>query len=207
MKLIFVRHGESTANREHIISNRNQEFGLTEQGIHQANLVATRLAGENVARLYTSPLLRARQTGEIIAKQVNIPHIVADELREFDCGSLEGRNDPEAWNSFLSIFQDWLKGKKWRVHMAGGESFMDITRRFIPFVEKIRKDYEGQTGSLVLVSHGGVFYTMLPLILENVSFKSTSGTIMGNTDIVIAEEVQGLLICREWCGKPVEGIL
>ncbi len=207
MKFIFARHGESTANREHIISNRDQGFGLTEQGIQQANLLATRLAGENVIQLYTSPLLRARQTSEIIIKKLNIPVVVAEELREFDCGFLEGRNDPEAWSVFLSIFQDWLKGKKWRVHMAGGESFMDIYRRFIPFIENIRKENEDQADSIMFVSHGGLFYTMLPLILENISYKSTSSTIMGNTDIIIAEDVDGLLTCLEWCGKKVEGIL
>jgi len=205
MKFIFAHHGESTANREAIISNRDQEHGLTELGIQQAGTLANRLAGEQVIQLYSSPLLRARQTSQIIADKLNIPLIIAEELREFDCGTLEGRGDPDAWKAFLAIFQDWLQGKKWRVCMAGGESFTDIARRFFPFIVGLRKKFSGQEGSLVLVSHGGLLYTMLPLILENVSFEYAAGTIIGNTGVVVAEEMNGSLICREWCGKRVEG--
>ncbi|MGB8253716.1 MAG: histidine phosphatase family protein, partial [Anaerolineaceae bacterium] len=134
----------------------------------------------------------------------NIPLIIAEELREFDCGTLEGRGDPDAWKAFLDIFQDWLQGKKWRVCMAGGESFSDIARRFFPFIEGLRKKFNGQEGSLVLISHGGLLYTMLPLILENVSYEYAGGTIIGNTGVVVAEELHGSLICREWCGKHIE---
>ncbi|MGA9397633.1 MAG: histidine phosphatase family protein [Anaerolineaceae bacterium] len=204
MKFIFVRHGESTANTKKVISNRDDIHGLTELGIQQADTLADRLAGEQVIGIYSSPLLRAHQTGRIIADKFNIPLIIAEELREFDCGSLEGRSDPDAWKAFLDIFQDWLQGKKWRVFMAGGESFSDIARRFFPFIEGLRKKFNGQEGSLVLISHGGLLYTMLPLILENVSYEYAGGTIIGNTGVVVAEELHGSLICREWCGKHIE---
>lgn len=205
MKYFFTRHAESTANRDGIISNRDEAHGLTELGIQQAGILADYLAGDEIIHLYSSPLLRARQTSQIISDKLKIPLIFEEALREFDCGSLEGRSDPDAWKEFLSIFQEWLKGKKWRISMAGGESFMDIARRFFPFIEGLRNEFGCQQGGLVLVSHGGLLYTMLPLILANISYEFASGMILGNTGVVMAEEMNGLLVCREWCGTRIEG--
>lgn len=201
MRFIFARHGESTANIEAVISNRSQEHGLTALGIRQAESLADRLAGEQVRGLYTSPLLRARQTSQIIVDELKIPMIIKEELREIDCGTLEGRGDPEAWETFLAIFREWLQGKKWQVHLSGGESFVDITRRFIPFFQALRVEFKDQAGSIVLISHGGLFYTMLPLILENISFKFARDTTITNTSVIVAEDLNGVLECREWCGE------
>jgi broad specificity phosphatase PhoE len=204
MRFIFARHGESTTNTERVISNRNDEHGLTETGVQQAKTLASRLSAEKVVRLYTSPLLRARQTSSILAKALNAPVLVEDALREFDCGDLEGRGDESAWNEFLELFQDWLAGKRREVAMCGGESFRDISGRFMPFMMGLMQANLGTEGSLLLVSHGGLLYTMLPLLLENITFQYASSRIMTNTSIVIAEEREGRMFGLEWCDERIE---
>ncbi len=86
---------------------------------------------------------------------------------------------------------------------AGGESFNDISKRFVPFIQNLIQTTQGQSGSFLLVSHGGVLYTMLPLLLENVTHAFAGRRIMTNTSIIIADEEDGKLICREWCGERV----
>ena len=130
--------------------------------------------------------------------------VVEDALRENDCGSLEGRGDEEAWAVMIELFQAWMQGKRRDVAMAGGESFDDITKRFMPFMHRLMKESQGKQGSILLVSHGGLLYTMLPLLLENVSHEFAGSRIMTNTSLVIADEKDGLLFCREWCGERVE---
>jgi broad specificity phosphatase PhoE len=204
VRYIFTRHGESTANVQKIISNRDESHGLTETGIQQAEALADRLSTENIIGLYTSPILRAQQTSHIIAEKLNLPVVVEDALRENDCGSLEGRGDEEAWAVMIELFQAWMQGKRRNETMAGGESFDDINRRFMPFMHGLVQESQGKPGNILLVSHGGLLYTMLPLLLENISFEFAGSRIMTNTSLVIADEQDGLLYCREWCGEHVE---
>jgi broad specificity phosphatase PhoE len=204
VRYIFTRHGESTANVQKIISNRDESHGLTETGIQQAEALADRLSTENIIGLYTSPILRAQQTSHIIAEKLNLPVVVEDALGENDCGSLEGRGDEEAWAVMIELFQAWMQGKRRNETMAGGESFDDINRRFMPFMHGLVQESQGKPGNILLVSHGGLLYTMLPLLLENISFEFAGSRIMTNTSLVIADEQDGLLYCREWCGERVE---
>jgi len=187
-----------------IISNCDESHGLTETGIQQAEALADRLSIENIIGLYTSPILRAQQTGRIIAEKLNLPVVVENALRENDCGSLEGRGDEEAWATMIELFQEWMQGKRRDVAMAGGESFEDITKRFMPFIKELIQKSQGKPGSILLVSHGGLLYTMLPLLLENVTHEFAGSRIMTNTSLVIADEKDGLLFCREWCGERVK---
>jgi probable phosphoglycerate mutase len=205
MRFIFARHGESTVNTARVISNRNDAYGLTVLGIQQAEALAERLKPEKIVRLYTSPLLRAQETSRILAEKLEVPAIIADALMENDCGSLEGRADETAWAAFIDVFQAWMKGERRDIAIGGGESFNDISERFVPFIQNLIRTTQGQSGSLLLVSHGGTLYTMLPLLLENISHAFAGGRVMTNTSIVIADEEDGKLICREWCGERVVG--
>src|SRR5512140_3617462 len=96
MRLYFTRHGESEANRLKIISNRDLPHPLTETGRLQASTLAERLRTRPILRVYASPLLRARQTGEILSTALKVPLELVDGLREPDCGELEGRTDADA---------------------------------------------------------------------------------------------------------------
>ena len=203
MRFIFARHGESTANTARIISNQNDAYGLTALGILQAESLAERLKTEEIICLYTSPLLRAQETSRILAEKLAVPVIIENALRENDCGSLEGRGDETAWATLIDGFQAWMKGERRDIALGGGESFDDITRRFVPFVQNLVRTTRGQSGSLLLVSHGGVLYTMLPLLLENVNHEFAGSRIMTNTSIIIADEEEGKLSCREWCGEKL----
>lgn len=81
MKLYFARHGESEANLLHEFSNRGLKHGLTEEGRQQAATLAGKLEGISVAKLFSSPLLRAIQTAQILADEPGVPYEITDALR------------------------------------------------------------------------------------------------------------------------------
>ena len=64
MRVLFTRHGESEANVEGIISNRDLPHRLTVVGIAQAEALAERLGDFDVRMIFSSPILRARETAE-----------------------------------------------------------------------------------------------------------------------------------------------
>ncbi len=79
MNIIFVRHGESAHNAK--ISEEGNS-SLTEKGRKQAELLGKRLRKYKISTIYTSNLLRAKETGEIISKILKIP--VKENLEELD---------------------------------------------------------------------------------------------------------------------------
>lgn len=199
MKLYFIRHGESEANLLHIISNRGNQHGLTPQGKKQAQDLVTKLRSSRASHIYTSPLLRAVQTATILSDALQIPYILSDALREYDCGTLEGKSDPVSWQLHHQLKEDWLQHQQWERRIEQGESFLDIRSRFVPWIEQLIATHPN-TQSLILVGHGGTFLCMLPLILTNLNIAFALEYPFPNTGYVLAETTQQGLICLEWCG-------
>jgi broad specificity phosphatase PhoE len=202
MKLYFVRHGESEANLLRVISNRGSVHGLTEKGRQQAAGLGESLAQSGISAIFSSPLLRAIQTAEILSSVLRLDTVVTDALREYDCGVIEGKSDAQSWDLHRRVREDWLLRGQWERKIEGGESFLDIRRRFEPFVEGLLATYPADA-SLLLVGHGGLYFCMLPQVLSNVSFETAASLPFPNTGIVLAETRPQGLYCLEWCGTPV----
>lgn len=200
MRLYFIRHGESEANIQRIISNRGLKHGLTGRGRQQVATCAETLKGLPIVKLYSSPLLRAQQTAEILGKTLGLDYEVADALCEYDCGILEGRSDDEAWAMHHAVTTDWFGSQKWESRAEGGESFLDIKARFVPFIDQLiaRRDL---TGDVALVGHGGTYISMLPLVMNNIDHAFALENRFSNAGYVIAETTPDGLRCVEWCGR------
>ena len=95
--LMFVRHGHSEANVAGVFANRGEGYPLTDTGRAQAAELADRLGDLQVDRVYSSPLLRARQTADVSAARTGAPVTVTAALTECDMGELEGTGDPAGW--------------------------------------------------------------------------------------------------------------
>jgi len=95
---IFVRHGKSQANQDKIIATPDSP--LTKEGQAQARKTGRELKGSGITTIVTSPLIRARETAEIIAKELKIEEVeVIDDLRERGFGQLMGhpKEHPSEW--------------------------------------------------------------------------------------------------------------
>ena len=202
MKFYFVRHGESEANVLGIISNRDLPHGLTAHGRTQAELLAKQLRRLEPAKIFASPILRAQQTADILAKRLRVPFSVTDALREYDCGILEGKSDKASWEQHHLQFGNWVERERWDSRTEGGESFDDMRARFVPFIESLVKQ-EPANANLILIGHGGIFLLMLPLVLANVTHAFALSQSFRNTAYVLAETRADKLMCVEWCGVQV----
>jgi probable phosphoglycerate mutase len=128
MQLYFVRHGESEANVRQVFSNsdRDTAFGLTDVGQAQVEGLAGRLAGIPFAAFYCSPVLRARQSADIVSARLGIDYVVTPAIAEYDVGELEGKSDAASWQRYYAVRQAWFRDKEWTARIEGGESFEDI---------------------------------------------------------------------------------
>jgi broad specificity phosphatase PhoE len=199
MKLYFVRHGESEANLLNEFSNGLNKHGLTGKGRQQADMLARSLRGAGISRIYTSPILRALQTAEILAGDLGLAYTVTEALREYDVGVLEGRSDAASWELFWQVSESWMARGEWDERLEGGESFNDIRRRFVPFVEALVQQLQpASSGGIVLVGHGGTYRCMLPLVLGNIDFRFAREHAIANTAAIVAVPGPYGLVCTDW---------
>lgn len=200
MRIYFVRHGESEANIQQIISNRSYQHGLTDKGRAQAAALADHLKGVRITRIFSSPLMRAVQTAEILAGGSGLSITMEDGLREFDCGVIEGKSDPESWYSLRQVWEGWMQHQQWESRIEGGENHFDVRQRFLPFIDSLLKQFRHTDEVAVLVSHGGTLRAMLPLVLDSIDFAYAYSHPLHNTDYVLAEVNGDSMTCLHWGG-------
>lgn len=200
MRFYFVRHGESEANIANLFSNRPPGLPLTAAGEAQAQALATRLAGEGLTGIYSSPLLRAQQTASALAAPLGLTVQVTDALREYDMGIYEGTADPAGWAANRELFGAWLRRERWADAHPGGESLNDMRNRLDPFVTSLVAAHADTGARLALIGHGGLYLALLPLLLANVTPTWALNHPLGNTAMVEAEPRDGSLHCLSWCG-------
>jgi broad specificity phosphatase PhoE len=201
LKVCFVRHGESQANVDRIFANRvDQPFALTASGIEQARELAGRLDNRGITHVYTSPLLRARQTGEMIGATLDVPVVIADALREYDVGEFEGMpyGDADAWrwDKHVAVELAWRDGDVYARH-PGGESASDIAARLLPFMESLTQRH-AHTDRLALVGHGGLYLIALPMLFDAISIDDARRYGLGHCDMVVATWDGARWTCQSW---------
>lgn len=125
MRIIFVRHGEAEIDK-----TRNQNHRtLTKKGKKQAKLLAKHLKKVHFDEFYSSDLLRAKQTSEIVSKKIRINSIIEKSLNEFE--------------------SDFLKKDKKKLKKKDNPNYNNL----IAFLKKISKNPE-QDKKILIISHG-----------------------------------------------------
>ncbi len=151
-----MRHGQSTANARGVWQGQ-MEFPLSEEGQRQAALAGRALSGTDYDAIYSSPLARAFQTAEIIARESGFAGEVVPVrgLIERHGGVLEGHTwaaqeerDPEFARKFLSLPEE----ERWV--FAGAETDEEVMARFEAAMDEIRARHP-EGSRVVIVSHGG----------------------------------------------------
>ncbi len=199
MRIYFVRHGQSEANVQMVISNRDLFHPLTELGWQQAEALARSLADVPLAAIYSSPIVRAAQTAQIVAAARGLPVELADALREPDCGIMEGRSDEDAWAEHDRVMRDWVVLRQFDSRIEGGERYSDLRARFVPFIDRLITAHGDSDHNLLLITHGSLLYLMLPLVLSNIDLATVGDYPMPNTAVIIAEKQANELRCLTWC--------
>lgn len=142
----LVRHGE-VANPKGVIYGRLPGYNLSERGQRQAEAAAERLASEDVAAVWASPLERAQETAAAIAARHSLQMVT--DVRLLESGStFQGisRNvlgllvDPRRWWSLRNPMRP-----------SWGESFGDIRIRMLDVIQEALADVGGR--NVVMVSH------------------------------------------------------
>jgi len=126
------------------------DLALDETGRRQAEAAATRLKGEQAAAIYSSPLKRALQTSDAIAKQLKLSVQPLEGLIDIHFGSFQGLSAEEARKKDSKLLTMWLE-KPHLVRFPEGESLDIVRQRVLTAVEELAAKHKDQT--VILVSH------------------------------------------------------
>ena len=176
MRLILIRHGESEHALHPMIAGKEHCRGLTKQGFNQAHRLAERLrtTGEvsDCQVLHASPVLRARQTAEVLTAQLALgPVQQDDDLCELHPGEADGL----CWEAYRSTYGAFhLLAFPHRPFAPFGESWLDFTSRVRTTLERLAKQFAGQT--VVAVTHAGWIVASL-LVLFDIPRPGTRATL------------------------------
>lgn len=161
--ILWARHGENVANLTRTFSYRVFDGDLTSRGQRQAQELAGRLAaagGEPVTYLACSPLRRARQTAQIVARRLGLTVTAElDDLRELNVGTLDGRSDTQAWDTYTQVLTAWRDGQA-QARFPGGEDLTELRERLWQALLTVSRSCP--RGRALIVAHGASLRAALP---------------------------------------------
>jgi len=171
----LVRHGLTDWNKIGRIQGQS-DIPLNEEGRSQARKLAERLLTDQEYKwdfIITSGLSRAQETGEIIAKTLNIPLYDPDSrLVEKAFGQVEGLTAEQ---------RETLWGVDWKQLDLGQESDEAIQKRALSFLKEMGEKYSDN--NVLVVSHGGLLAQLFTALYQN---KCTER--IGNLSLTILEK-------------------
>lgn len=199
-RILLVRHGQSTFNVEGRLPSQLPNIPLTDEGRRQAHEAAVALAGLNISAIVSSPLERARETAEIIARGWGLPVREEPRLMDTEMGRWAGRKISEVSKDD----PQWLKFvEKPTEPPEGVEGFHQVRERVVAVIEDLRVD--ATVGDdVVVVAHADV----IKLIIAQYTGVSLDGArfiVVGNASISALAFTEGYppsLMAANWTRAP-----
>jgi len=205
MHLILCRHGNTfRAGERSVWVGARSDLPLVETGVRQAREIGSAIKSNNIvlSQIYAGPLLRTKQTAELISSELlptTTPIVAADELREIDYGAWEGKTNEEVsaggGTEALAKWElegVWPEGFGW----APGEEV--ILRNLHALVEQATTN-NGEDSIVALVSSNGLFR----LLAKSLGIApASSKTATGAMSLLQARESHLKVI--SWNKKPNE---
>ncbi|MDP2964602.1 MAG: histidine phosphatase family protein [Pelolinea sp.] len=194
LTLYLVRHGESVSNFNNVFIGRSVDPALTETGLQQARSLAESLRGKKVAAIFSSTLLRARQTAQIVADEVGLPVTHSKDLIEVGLGLLDGHDigDPAFLSVYKNMVANWESGYP-QVCVPEGESLLDVKARLECFLNEnvFNRNWDG---AVLLVGHAILWMSFIWAFCENQPPRINDGFMSKTHLSIISKNGKGYVL-------------
>lgn len=160
-RLLLVRHGATQLTAENRFSGA-VGVDLSDEGRAQAARLAERLASEDIAAAYASPLSRALETATIVARPHGLVPQQDDGLREISHGRWEGLARQEVEERFSEEYAAW-EADPFTFAPVDGESGIAVLARSLPVIRRIVSMHANRT--VLVVSHKATLRLLLASLL------------------------------------------
>ncbi len=198
MRLYIVRHGETDWNKARKVQGFS-DIPLNDFGRHLARETAEGMKDIPFDLAYTSPLVRAKETAEIILAGRGIPVIESNGIKEMGFGEYEGMcisgkekaAESEAFKKFFTDTGNFVPAK-------GGESIADIMDRTGQFLKELCEDPQLQGKRILLSTHGAAMTALLNHIRGNLDAADFwKWQVPANCAVTIVDVKEGVPVIAE----------
>lgn len=148
-----MRHGKTDWNAKHKLQGRT-DIPLNEEGIQMAEQAKEKYKDVNFDICYCSPLVRAKQTAEIVLEGRNIPIVYDDRLMEMCFGVYEGVTRPSQIEG--SPIRKLFKDPANYPGVEDGETFDDLFVRTGSFLKEVVQPQLDAGKDVIIVGHGAM---------------------------------------------------
>lgn len=156
LKIHLIRHGATDANYDGRYIGCKTDLPLAPEGLNELRLLKDDIDYPEIERLYSSPMLRCRQTGAVLYP--DFEPVTVEELKEYDFGSFENKTAAELESN--PSFIPWTSGRL--SAPPGGENNSGFIKRICVGFNKIVLDMiEGGLTESAVIMHGGAIMMLL----------------------------------------------
>lgn len=187
MKLYIIRHGQTDWNRARRLQGRT-DIPLNEWGRLVAELTREGLKDVTFDVAFTSPLIRAKETAELILKDRNIPIVEDERIIEVNFGAYEGESfqlDNENLQNFFSKPEAYYP-------VDGSESMESILERTRDFLSELSQNPKYQDSTILISTHGAALCGLLCNIKKWEKVDFWKGGLHKNCGFSIVEVTDGV---------------
>lgn len=202
--LYIARHGETEWNVKDILQGQ-LDSPLTERGLKQAADLALEMKDETFAAIFSSDLLRASRTAEVVSVERKLAVKTSQLLRERNWGRFDGRQASyyrEEARELLQKYQQLSDEERWQFKpYADIESFEEIHKRLMVFLRETAVAYKGR--SVLVISHLDVLRTLLihlgcpPRDVDNLSYVK----LLSDGTHMVVEKTKGITFEKGKCAQ------
>jgi len=156
-RYFLLRHGESPINLKGLVSCWPEKIysPLTRKGVRQIKKVAEKLKNKKIDFIFSSDILRTKQTAQIVAKELGLKIKFDKRLRDVGFGIFNGRRIKEVGKFWLKKGEklspiEYYK-RRFTIAPPGGENYVEVEKRMMSFLKDTEKKYKGK--NILIVGH------------------------------------------------------
>ena len=164
MKVYLIRHGETDWNSVRKLQGQT-DIRLNDYGIELAKLTAEGLKDVDFDLIYSSPLIRAVETAQIIKGDRELEIHTDDRIKEINFGECEGIIIPRRKDGPINPIWQFEFDTEHYIPAEGGETFAQMFERTSDFFDNVIMPLEGRYNNVMIVGHGCMNRTILNRIL------------------------------------------
>jgi broad specificity phosphatase PhoE len=205
MRLLLIRHGQTPNNVAGALDTARPGAGLTALGQAQAGAIPLALAGEEIAGVYASPLVRTQLTAAPLAGTLGLDVRVTEGLEEIAAGGFEMRTDEESVRAYIETVASWAGGEVDRP-MPGGGDGRAFFERYDAAIRAIAEAHRPDA-TVAAVSHGAAIRLWAATRGANVDTLEAIQRRLMNTGLAALEgdPDRGWELVR-WQAEPLGGL-
>lgn len=161
MDFYVFRHGQTDNNQKRIWQGCQIDLDLNATGVEQAHILAQSLRAKKLQLVVSSPLLRARHTGKIVADVCQVPFLTQNSLQEANYGVAEGLTFDEVKQNWPQIFERWINpnAQDFNIGFEYGETQQEVLERIFLVFEALA--HNAKYDCVGISIHGGTVALLL----------------------------------------------